>query len=66
MHIVASWAQRMMKPGDLGALRALSALLVIRGQTATCLYETTRRAEAIVYFTRQNLKGDNIGLGFYG
>jgi hypothetical protein len=56
----------MVKPGDLGALRALSALLVIRGQTATCLYETTRRAEAIVYFSRRNLKGVSIGLGFYG
>jgi hypothetical protein len=66
MHIVVSWMRRMVKPGDLGALRALSALWVIRGQTATCLCETTRRAEAIVYSTRRNLKGANIDLGFYG
>jgi hypothetical protein len=64
--MLVSWMRRMVKPGDLGALRALSALWVIRGQTVTCLCETTRRAEATVFLARPSLKETNVGLGFYG
>jgi hypothetical protein len=45
---------------------SLSALWVIRGLSATCLFETSRRAEATVSLTRQILKESNVGLSFYG
>jgi hypothetical protein len=56
----------MMKPGDLGGSTSLSALWVMRGRIATCLFETSRRAEATVFRTRLNLKENNVGLSFYG
>jgi len=33
--------------------------------SATCLSETSRRAEATVFRPRQNLKEHNVGLSFY-
>jgi hypothetical protein len=38
----------------------------MRDQLATCLFETSRRAEATVLSARLNLKEHNVGLSFYG
>jgi hypothetical protein len=45
---------------------SLSALWVIRDYSATCLFETSRRAEATVFQSRRTLKENNVGLSFYG
>jgi hypothetical protein len=39
---------------------------VIRDFSATCLFETSRRAEATVFPARLTLKECNVGLSFYG
>jgi len=38
----------------------------MRDELATCLFETSRRAEATVLSARLNLKENNVGLSFYG
>jgi hypothetical protein len=38
----------------------------MRDRLATCLFETSRRAEATVFLTRLALKENNVGLSFYG
>ena len=37
----------------------------MRSQAATCLFESSRRAEATVFRTRPSLKEDNVDLSFY-
>jgi len=37
----------------------------MRSQAATCLFETSRRAEATVFLSRQILKENNVDLSFY-
>lgn len=37
----------------------------MRGQAATCLFESSRRAEATAFRTRPNLKERNVDLSFY-
>ena len=37
----------------------------MRSQAATCLFETPRRAEATVFWTRPSLKEHNVDLSFY-
>ena len=39
---------------------------VIRDELTTCLFETSRRAEATVFPARLTLKENNVGLSFYG
>jgi len=38
----------------------------MRDGLATCLFETSRRAEATVFLTRLILRENNVGLSFYG
>jgi len=42
-----------------------SALFVMRSMTTTCLFETSRRAEATAFLARLNLKEKNVVLNFY-
>ena len=37
----------------------------MRGQAATCLFESSRRAEATAFHTRPSLKERNVDLSFY-
>jgi len=37
----------------------------MRSQAATCLFESSRRAEATVFRTRPSLKEQNVDLSFY-
>ena len=37
----------------------------MRSQAATCLFESSRRAEATVFRTRPSLKENNVDLSFY-
>jgi hypothetical protein len=37
----------------------------MRSQAATCLFESSRRAEATVFSTRPSLKEGNVDLSFY-
>jgi len=37
----------------------------MRSQAATCLFESSRRAEATVFLTRPNLKESSVDLSFY-
>ena len=37
----------------------------MRSQATTCLFESSRRAEATVFRTRPSLKENNVDLSFY-
>ena len=37
----------------------------MRSQATTCLFESSRRAEATVFLTRPSLKEGNVDLSFY-
>jgi hypothetical protein len=37
----------------------------MRGQAATCLFESSRRAEATAFRARPSLKESNVDLSFY-